>query len=50
MQYFLTGGAIAALPSTTAIVRGADLKTANRFQRPSILFALAVLFAISFFV
>lgn len=35
MQYFLTGGPVAALATTVPVVPGSDLRTANRFQRPS---------------
>ncbi|HHW83284.1 MAG TPA: TRAP transporter large permease subunit [Actinomycetales bacterium] len=35
MQYFLTGGPIAALATTIPVVPGSDLKKANLFQRPS---------------
>lgn len=40
MQYFLTGGPVAALATTTPMVPGSDLKIANRFQRPSQLIGL----------
>lgn len=46
MQYFLTGGPVAALATVIPVVPGSDLRTANKFQRPSIfcgtLMALAV--------
>ncbi|WKD58659.1 hypothetical protein [Corynebacterium caspium] len=35
MQYFLTGGPVAALATAIPVVPGSDLKAANRFQRPS---------------
>lgn len=35
MQYFLTGGPVAALATTIPVVPGSDLKKANKFQRPS---------------
>ena len=35
MQYFLTGGPVAALATTVPVVPGSDLRAANRFQRPS---------------
>lgn len=35
MQYFLTGGPVAALATAIPVVPGSDLKTANQFQRPS---------------
>ena len=40
MQYFLTGGPVAALATVIPVIPGSDLRTANRFQRPSILFGL----------
>ncbi len=43
MQYFLTGGPVAALATTIPVVPGSELKAANRFQRPSQLFGLLVL-------
>ncbi len=46
MQYFLTGGPVAALSTTVPVVPGSELKAANRFQRPSILGGLFVLLAI----
>ena len=42
MQYFLTGGPIAALATTIPVVPGSDLKRANVFQRPSQLVGLLV--------
>lgn len=48
MQYFLTGGPVAALSTVIPVVPGSDLKGANRFQRPSILGGLLVLFLITF--
>ena len=44
MQYFLTGGPVAALSTVIPVIPGSDLKTANRFQRPAMLFGLFVLF------
>ncbi len=41
-QYFLTGGPVAALATVIPVIQGAELKAANRFQRPSILFGLFV--------
>lgn len=41
MQYFLTGGPVAALATTIPVVPGSDLKHANLFQRPSQLIGLA---------
>ncbi|MCR6097755.1 citrate transporter [Salipaludibacillus agaradhaerens] len=46
MQYYLTGGPVAALATTVPVVPGSELKLANKFQRPSILGGLAVLFFI----
>lgn len=43
MQYFLTGGPIAALATTIPVVPGSELKAANKFQRPSQLAGMAVL-------
>lgn len=43
MQYFLTGGPIAALATTIPVVPGSELKAANKFQRPSQLFGMLVL-------
>lgn len=48
MQYFLTGGPIAALATVVPLIPGSDLKLANKFQRPSMLFGLFVLFLLSF--
>lgn len=50
MQYFLTGGPIAALATVVPMIPGSDLKIANKFQRPSILFGLLVLFILSFVI
>ncbi|MBS3976689.1 MAG: hypothetical protein KGZ75_08225 [Syntrophomonadaceae bacterium] len=50
MQYYLTGGPVAALATTIPVVPGSELKAANKFQRPSILGGLLVLFLISFFL
>ena len=49
MQYYLTGGPVAALATTIPVIPGSELKTANKFQRPSILGGLLVLFVITFF-
>jgi hypothetical protein len=46
MQYFLTGGPIAALATVIPVIPGSELKAANRFQRPAMLFGLLVLFVI----
>ena len=43
MQYYLTGGPVAALATVIPVIPGSDLKLANRFQRPSILFGMLVL-------
>lgn len=52
-QYFMTGGPIAALATVIPAVPGCDLKTANAFQRPSIMFgwivSLAMAMVIQFF-
>lgn len=50
MQYFLTGGPVAALSTVIPVVPGSDIKNANKFQRPSILAGMAFLFIISFFI
>ena len=50
MQYFLTGGPVAALATVIPVIPGSELKTANKFQRPSILGGLLVLLIITFFV
>ena len=47
MQYFLTGGPVAALATTIPVVPGSELKAANRFQRPSQLFGLLVVSVIA---
>lgn len=47
MQYFLTGGPIAALATTVPVIPGSELRKANRFQRPSMLFGVFVLFILS---
>lgn len=47
-QYFLTGGPVAALATVIPVIPGSELKTANRFQRPSILAGLGVAFVITF--
>lgn len=46
MQYFLTGGPVAALATVIPVIPGSNLKTANLFQRPSQLCGLAVAFII----
>lgn len=48
MQYFLTGGPVAALATVIPVIPGSELKAANKFQRPSILMALAFLFVLTF--
>jgi hypothetical protein len=50
MQLFLTGGPVAGLATVIPVIPGSDLKGANRFQRPSILFSLLVLLVITFFI
>ena len=47
IQYFLTGGPVAALATVIPVVPGSDLKTANAFQRPSILAGCLVAFIIT---
>ena len=47
MQYFLTGGPVAALATVIPVVPGSELKAANRFQRPSQLCGLAVVTCIA---
>ena len=46
MQYYLTGGPVAALSTVIPVIPGSDLKLANKFQRPSILIGMAVLLII----
>ena len=48
IQYFLTGGPVAALATVIPVIPGSDLKGANAFQRPSILFGCLVAFLITF--
>lgn len=43
-QYYLTGGPVAALSTVIPVVKGSNLKDANKFQRPAMLFGLLVLF------
>lgn len=47
MQYFLTGGPVAALATTIPVVPGSELKAANRFQRPSQLIGLVFVAAVA---
>jgi len=47
-QHFLTGGPVANLPTLIPVCEGSDLKTANRFQRPSILCGVAMVIVFSF--
>ena len=47
MQYFLTGGPVAALATVIPVIPGSELRAANRFQRPAILTGLAVVFCIT---
>ncbi len=47
MQYFLTGGPVAALATVIPVIPGSSLRTANRFQRSSILVSLAVALALT---
>ncbi|MCL2562410.1 MAG: hypothetical protein FWE08_00010 [Oscillospiraceae bacterium] len=50
MQYYLTGGPVAALSTVIPVIPGSDLKLANRFQRPSILWGMLVLLVINVFL
>lgn len=47
IQYFLTGGPVAALATVIPVVPGSALKPANMFQRPSILFGCLVALCIT---
>lgn len=47
IQYFLTGGPVAALSTVIPVVPGSNLKSANAFQRPSILAGCGVAFIIT---
>ncbi|MBC2882317.1 citrate transporter [Campylobacter sp. Marseille-Q3452] len=49
-QHFLTGGPVANLPTLIPVCEGSDLKTANRFQRPSILCGVAMVIVFSFVI
>lgn len=46
MQYFLTGGPVAALSTVIPVIPGSELMAANKFQRPNQLFGLAVAFVV----
>ncbi len=48
MQDFLTGGALTALPVVTGVIPGTVQKIANRWQRPCILFGVAICFVVTF--
>ena len=48
LQYYLTGGPVAALATVIPVIPNSELKAANKFQRPNMLFGLAVLFVLSF--
>jgi len=50
MQYYLSGGPVAALATVIPIIPGSDLKVANSFQRPSILFGLLVAYLLTMLV
>lgn len=50
MQYFLTGGPVAALSTVIPVIPGSELRAANKFQRPAILGGLFVLFVITLFI
>lgn len=43
LQYFLTGGPVAALSTVIPVIPGSNLRSANLFQRPAMIFGLAVL-------
>ena len=49
MQYYLTGGPVAALATVIPVIKGSDLKDANQFQRPAMLFGMVLLLAVSLF-
>lgn len=46
-QYYLTGGPVAALATVIPVIPNSDLKTANKFQRPNMIFGLFILFIAS---
>lgn len=48
MQYYLTGGPVAALATVIPVIPGSDLKAANKFQRPSIVVGMVALFVITY--
>ena len=48
MQYYLTGGPVAALATVIPVIKGSELKEANLFQRPAMLFGMVLLLAVSF--
>ena len=48
-QYYLTGGPVAALATVIPVIKGSELKSANEFQRPAMLFGLVILLAVSVF-
>ncbi len=45
-QYYLTGGPVAALSTVIPVVKGSNLKDANKFQRPAMIFGFVVLFVL----
>ena len=47
MQYYLTGGPVAALSTVLPVIPGSNLKDSNKFQRPAMWFGLLVLFLIT---
>ena len=49
MQYYLTGGPVAALATVIPVIKGSELKEANLFQRPAMLFGMVLLLLVSFF-
>ena len=48
LQYYLTGGPVAALATVIPVIPNSELKAANKFQRPNMLFGLVILFILSF--
>ena len=48
MQLYLTGGPVTSLPTIIPVIPGSDVKTANKFQRPSMLAGLVVSFLLTF--
>lgn len=48
LQYYLTGGPVAALATVIPVIPNSELKAANKFQRPNMLFGLVILLILSF--